>query len=78
MPMNSQLDWLNNQIDLLQAGKRPDPLPDYILKDGPGEHLAVLQMAAQLNALRPGAARPDAAFLATLWERVERSIDDRR
>jgi len=79
--VNSQLDWLDNQIDLMLAGKRPQPFPDYLLKDERGEYLAVLQVAAQLNGLRPGAVCPDAAFLTSLLKSLERTMDhgdDRR
>ena len=68
--MNPQLDWLNDQIDHMQAGKSLQSSLDYMLEGEPGELMAMLQMAAQLNSLRPGAMRPDAGFIAGLRERV--------
>ena len=77
-PVNPQLEWLNSQIDRLQAGKSLRPLLDYVLEDEPREYLAMLQMAAQLNSLRRGATCPRPAFIAGLRERVMAGCEEDR
>ena len=59
--LNLEIDWLNSQIDLMQAGRSLRPAGPVKL-DEPGESIAMLRMAAQLNSLRPGALDPDPVF----------------
>ena len=71
--MDPKIDWLNARIDGMQAGRSLFP-PDPFELDQPGEYIAMLQMAAQLNGLaalqRPGALDPDPQFLARLRDKV--------
>jgi hypothetical protein len=68
--MDLRFEWLNEQIDLIQADKRLNPgagksgyMPD-------AGDLTALRMAVKLNAARPGAGKPDPDFLAGLRARV--------
>lgn len=67
--MKSRIDWLDGEIERMHAGRR---LSTAGLVDvgEPGEAIAILQMAARLNSLRPGALEPDPGFLAGLRDRV--------
>ncbi|HYO50753.1 MAG TPA: hypothetical protein VEW94_12955 [Chloroflexia bacterium] len=68
--MESSLDWLNDQVDRMQAGKRPHA-PQYTTDtEDRAEAVAMLQMAAQLNAVRPGTCQPDANFVSSLRARL--------
>lgn len=68
--MESSLDWLNDQVDRMQAGKRPHA-PQYTTDtEDRAEAVAMLQMAAQLNAVRPGTCQPDANFVNSLRARL--------
>lgn len=68
--MESSLNWLNDQIDRMQAGKRPHA-PQYAAgTEDRAEAAAMLQMAAQLNAVRPGAGHPDTNFVSSLRARL--------
>ena len=71
--MDPKIDWLNGRIDRMQAGRSLFPIDPPEL-DQPGEYLAMLQMAAQLNAVatlrRPGALDPDPQFLVRLRDKV--------
>ena len=73
--MNPRIDWLNGQIDRMQAGRGMAAI-DLAIGDAPGETIALLQMAAQLNSLRPGALEPAPGFLAGLRERVLSACDE--
>jgi hypothetical protein len=73
--MDAQFDWLNKQIDNMQAGKS-------LLKGrAPNEYepsaddVDILGFAARLNALRPGAATPASGFISALRERVLASVE---
>jgi hypothetical protein len=73
--MDARLDWLNNQINCMQADRRltaSDPALQY---QPDAEDLVLLQMAAQLNSLRPGAVQPDRAFLAGLRSCVLSAVE---
>jgi hypothetical protein len=68
--MESSLDWLNDQVDRMQAGKRPHA-PQYTTDtEDRAEAVAMLQMAAQLNAVRPGTCQPDTNFVNSLRARL--------
>ena len=68
--MDLRLDWLNEQIDLMQADRRLDPLGSATGYRPDTGDLAALRMAAQLHASRAGAGRPDPDFLVGLRARV--------
>ncbi len=68
--MESSLDWLNDQVDRMQAGKRPHASQHTTGTEDRAEAVAMLQMAAQLNAARPGACEPDANFVSSLRARL--------
>ena len=67
------IQLLNQQIDRLQADASPltirgewaDVQPQFSR-----DHLTMLAMAARLNALRMGTARPDPDFVARLRQSV--------
>jgi hypothetical protein len=71
--MDPKVDWLNGRIDRMQAGRSLFPIDPPEL-DRPGEYIAMLRMAAQLNGVallrRPGALDPDPQFLARLRDKV--------
>ena len=67
--MTSKYDWLDSEIDRLQAEKGLS-LANDVASDHPTVCLQLLQMAAQLKSLRPGAADPTPSFLADLRARV--------
>ena len=71
--MDPKLDWLNNQIDLMQADKslNPHSIPAY---EPVAEDIAMLQVAARLHASRPGACVPAADFLERLRARMLASM----
>src|SRR5919204_667902 len=50
--MDPKVDWLNARIDRMQAGRSLFPSDPFEL-DQPGEYIAMLQIAAQLNDLTP-------------------------
>jgi hypothetical protein len=71
--MDPKFDWLNDQINLMQADKSLDPhtSPGY---EPDAEHIAMLQVAARLHASRPGAGTPDGHFLDSLRARMLASM----
>ena len=68
--MKSRIDWLNNQIDRLRADERLSSPDAYPVSGLSAEDAAMLQMAAHLNSLRPGASDPDPRFVADLRARM--------
>jgi len=72
--MNRTIDWLNDQIDHLQADRsllRPVAANKVCAEN---EDAALLQIAAHLNSLRPGALDPDLIFLASLKARILENV----
>lgn len=71
--MEDKFDWLNNQIENMQAdmsllslgiaGYEPDD-----------EDLDMLKMAAWLNASRPSVGNPDETFVGNLRARMLSSV----
>ena len=74
--MNQKYEWLNIQIDRMQAERSILPRAangEYM----PGiEDIAMLQMAAQMKALRPGAGSPRPDFLTDLRARMLAVVED--
>jgi hypothetical protein len=70
--MNPEIERLNDHIDRMQSGKSPLAVETaggtMVYYDA--NHIWLLQLAAQLAALRPGAAQPDPAFVSRLRKRV--------
>lgn len=71
--MDLKLDWLNNQIDFMQADKGLDPHGSAGYEPDP-EDIAMLQVAARLNASRPGAGAPGGDFIEQLRARMLASV----
>jgi hypothetical protein len=68
--METKFDWLNTQIDHMQADERLTP---NVSEAGyrPGrEDIELLVMAAELKSLRPGAGEPRPEFLSDLRVRM--------
>jgi len=63
-------DRLDRHIDRLLANRRPQP---YVAEDD--EERAVLEMAARLRLLQPGAEAPRRRFAATMYARLRRLIN---
>lgn len=73
--MDSKYDWLNSQIDRLQAGMALSvSLPGVEHRPG-AEDIGLLRMAARLSAARPGRAELDPAFKAQLGARVRAAAE---
>jgi hypothetical protein len=73
MRLEISIEKLNNYIDRLQADASPRTLD--MGGDGEGSQaasieIAMLQMAAHLNSMRPRAGVPDPGFLSNLRSRV--------
>ena len=69
--MVARIDWLNDGIDRMLAGKSPVTPeqwkgPESIIE----RDVELLQLAAGLNSLRPGASQPDLGFVRRLRERI--------
>ncbi len=71
--MDLKLDWLNGQIDLMQADRS---LAQHVIAgyEPDAEDIEMLQMATRLNASRPNAATPDVDFLTSLRARMLASV----
>lgn len=73
MRLDINIERLNNYIDRLQADASPRTLDMSGDGEGPqagGIQIAMLQMAAHLNSMRPRSGVPDPGFLANLRSRV--------
>jgi hypothetical protein len=69
--MVARIDWVNNFIDRMLAGKRPLTPEQWGMRDSiMAKDVDLLRQAAPINSLRPGAAEPDRNFIASLRERV--------
>ena len=68
--MKSRIDWLNNQIDRLRADESISSPAAYPESGLSAEDASMLQMAAHLNSLRPGASDLDPTFVADLRARM--------
>ena len=69
--MVARIDWLNDGIERMLAGKRPFTPEQW---KGPeriiGRDVHLLRLAAGLNSLRPEADEPDPGFIGRLRERM--------
>ncbi len=75
--MVARLDWLNNGIDRMLAGKRPRTIEEWGTPDAiRSKDVDMLMWAAEFNSIRPGAAQPDPTFLAKLRSRMLESIEE--
>jgi hypothetical protein len=74
--MVSRIDWLNNGIDRMLAGKSPLTPEEWGVRDSVrARDVDLLRMAAQLNSLRSGASAPSSTFLANLRARMLEEAD---
>jgi hypothetical protein len=69
--MVARIEWLNDGIDRMLAGKQPVtperwPMQRSIIE----RDVELLQQAAELNSLRSSASQPDPGFIAGLRERL--------
>jgi hypothetical protein len=73
--MEPHYDWLNVQIERLQADRSVRPgntrkrVPGVDYEPDSGD-VALLRMAAHFNGLRPGALTPDPGFISDLRSRL--------
>lgn len=68
--MEPGYEWLNGQIDRMQADRALHPdVPGVEYRPGAGD-LSMLKLAAQLNSMRQGASRPDPLFRSRLRDRL--------
>ncbi|GEM_PF-3107464 len=70
--MTDRYERLNRQIDALPANRAPMP---YVAEDE--DERLVLEMAARLPLLRPGAAWPRRRYAAALCARLGRMLNPR-
>ena len=74
MRADTEIDILNNYIDRLQTDASPGTHGTWRGNGAKGQPLgldvAMLQMAAHLNSMRPGANVPNMGFVAQLRSRV--------
>jgi hypothetical protein len=69
--MVARIDWLNNCIDRMLAGKRPPTPERWGVKDCiMSKDVDLLRHAAELASLRPGASEPDPLFIAQTRTRM--------
>lgn len=69
--MDPRYDWLNIQVDRLQAGETLRRDISRVAYEPRDVDATLLEMAAKLNGLRPGASCPDRAFVVDLRNRVK-------
>lgn len=75
--MVARLDWLNNGIDCMLAGKRPRTPEEWGAPEGiRTKDVEMLRWAAEFNSVRPGASEPDARFLAGLRSRMLEAVEE--
>lgn len=75
--MVARLDWLNNGIDRMLAGKRPRTPQEWGATEGiRDKDVDMLRWAAEFNSCRPGAAEPDTHFVTDLRARLLESISE--
>jgi len=69
--MVARIDWLNNCIDRMLAGKRP-PTPEHwgVTDCIMSKDVDLLRYAAELASLRPAASEPDPLFIAQARTRM--------
>jgi hypothetical protein len=69
--MVARMEWLNENIERMLAGKRPYTPEHWMVRERIIERdVDLLQQAARLNSLRPGAVQPDPGFVLRLRERM--------
>jgi hypothetical protein len=68
--MQSNVELLNNMIDLMQAGKCPHRPLAASLPQITAEELRQVEMAALLMGTGAGASAPDGRFVSKLRQRV--------
>ena len=74
--MVARLDWLNNGIDRMLAGMRPKTPEEWGAPEGiRTKDVDMLRWAAEFNSIRPGAAQPDPAFLASLRAHMLETVE---
>ncbi len=75
--MVARLDWLNNGIDRMLAGKRPQTPAEWGAPGSiPRKDIEMLRWAAEFNSLRQNAARPNPAFIAALKAQVLAMVEE--
>lgn len=75
--MVARLDWLNNGIDRMLAGKRPLTVEEWGAPDTiRSKDVDMLRWGAEFNSVRQGAAQPDPGFLANLRSKMLESIEE--
>ena len=69
--MVARIDWLNDSIERMLAGKSPIAPSQWQSAERIIERdVALLEQAASLNSLRPGASDPDPRFMVQLRDRI--------
>ena len=76
--MDNKYNWLNDQIERLQAGRGIASAPHTDAYQPDDEDVLMLQMAALLNSGRPGATDPEPGFLERLRGQVIAVLDEPR
>ena len=61
--MNPKYEWLNEQIDRMQADERLNPRPEDGRYEPNVEDLRMLQVAVLFNSRRPGKGTPRPEFV---------------
>lgn len=75
--MVARLDWLNNGIDRMLAGKRPLTVEEWGTSEAiRSKDIDMLRWAAEFNSTRQGAAQPDPTFLANLRTKILELVDE--
>ena len=75
--MVARLDWLNNGIDRMLAGRCPKTPEEWGAPEGiRTKDVDMLRWAAEFNSIRPGAAQPDPTFLADLRARMLDAVEE--
>ena len=73
--MDRKLNWLNAQIDRMQADTGIARSLAGVAYELDENDIQLLQMAARMRATRPEAAKPTTIFRATLLDRMMRVIE---
>ena len=69
--MVARIEWLNDGIDRMLAGRRPlTPERWAMLRSIIERDVELLRHAANLNTLRSGASQPDPGFISRLREQM--------
>jgi hypothetical protein len=69
--MLARIDWLNNCIDRMLAGKKPPTPERWGVRDCiMSKDVDLLRQGAQFASLRPGASEPDPLFISQTRMRI--------